>query len=95
MGEYGEGDSFLGIRVPTIRKCVKEFREISSKDNLKLLESPFHEARLLALLILVEKYSSASSLAEDEAIYQAYLSHTKFINSWDLVDCSAEHIIGA
>ena len=94
-GEYGEGDRFLGIRVPTIRKCVKEYREISLEDTLRLLKSSFHEARLLALLILVAKYSSTNIRTEKEAIYGFYLSHTIFINNWDLVDCSAEHIIGA
>jgi len=94
-GEYGEGDRFLGIRVPTIRKCVREYRTISLEDTLKLLKSPFHEARLLALLILVAKYSSANMEIEKEAVYRAYLSHTRFINNWDLVDCSAEHIVGA
>jgi 3-methyladenine DNA glycosylase AlkD len=94
-GEYGEGDRFLGIRVPTLRKCVREYRAISLEDTLELLKSPFHEARLLALLILVANYSSANRNAEQNAIYRSYLSHTEFINSWDLVDCSAEHIVGA
>jgi len=96
-GEYGEGDKFLGIRVPTIRKCVREYRTISLEDTLDLLKSPFHEARLLALLILVAKYSSANKRmsTDQEAIYRSYLGHTKFINNWDLIDCSAEHIVGA
>jgi 3-methyladenine DNA glycosylase AlkD len=93
-GEYGEGDRFLGIRVPIIRKCVREFKEISLEDTLELLESPFHEARQLALLIMVAKYSSAKNETEQEAIYQSYLDSTEFINNWDLVDCSAEHIVG-
>ena len=94
-GEYGEGDRFLGIRVPTIRKCAREYRSISLEDTLKLLTSAFHEARLLALLILVAKYSSTNIGSEQHAIYRAYRSHTKFINNWDLVDSSAEHIVGA
>jgi 3-methyladenine DNA glycosylase AlkD len=94
-GEYGEGDRFLGIRVPTIRKCVREYRAIFLDDALALLKYPFHETRLFALLMLVAKYSSAHSVAEQEALYQSYLSHTEFINNWDLVDCSAEHIVGA
>ncbi|MCP4680906.1 MAG: DNA alkylation repair protein [Desulfobacterales bacterium] len=94
-GEYGEGDRFLGIRVPPIRKCVKEYRSISLEDTLKLLKSPFHEARLLALLMLVAKYSSTNKSTEQGAIYRSYLSHTKYINNWDLVDCSAQHIVGA
>jgi len=94
-GEYGEGDKFLGIRVPAIRQCVREYRAISLEDTIELLNSLFHEARLLALLILVAKYASANVNAEQEAIYRAYLGNTEFINNWDLVDCSAEHVVGA
>jgi len=94
-GEYGEGDRFLGIRVPTLRKCVIEYRAISLEDTLKLLKAPFHEARMLSLLILVAKYSSANDSTERNAVYRSYLSHTEFINNWDLVDCSAAHVVGA
>ena len=94
-GEYGEGDKFLGIRVPAVRKCVREYRAISLLDTVELLKSPFHEARLLALLMLVAKYSAAKKDAEREAIYRSYLRHTESINNWDLVDSSAEHIVGA
>ena len=93
--EYGEGDRFLGIRVPVIRKLIKEYQTISRKDTLELLKSPFHEARQLALLILVARYSSSPDTAEQNDIYRAYLSHTEFINNWDLVDCSAGQIVGA
>lgn len=93
-GEYGEGDKFLGIRVPVLRKFVKEFREISLEETTELLKSPFHEARLLALLIMAVKYSRAKASGEQELIYRAYLGNTRFINNWDLVDCSAEHVIG-
>jgi len=94
-GEYGEGDRFLGIRVPIIRKLINEYRTISRKETLELLESPFHEARQLALLILVNRYSTSPDTTERNAIYGAYLGHTKFINNWDLVDCSAGQIVGA
>ena len=94
-GEYGEGDRFLGIKVPLIRKCVSEFRDISLEDALETLNSPFHEARLLALLVMVTKYRSAMTEAEKEAIYSSYLDNAAHINNWDLVDCSAEHIVGA
>ena len=94
-GEYGEGDKFLGIRVPVIRKCVKEYRDISLEDTLDLLKNTFHEVRLLAVLILVSKYATLKTSAEPKEIYQAYLKHTEFINNWDLVDSSAEHIVGA
>ena len=94
-GQYGEGDKFLGIRVPVIRKCVREYIEISLEETVELLKSPFHEARLLALLILVAKYSAANENVERTVIYRSYLQHTEFINNWDLVDTTAEHIVGA
>jgi 3-methyladenine DNA glycosylase AlkD len=94
-GEYGEGDRFLGIRVPLIRKCVREYRGISLDDTLELLQSPFHEARQLALLILVAKYAAAATDSAAAQIYRSYRRHTPHINNWDLVDCSAEHIVGA
>lgn len=93
-GEYTEGDKFLGIRVPDLRKCVKEYRDIPLENTLELLRTPFHEARLLALFILVAKYSLKNN-TEKVYIYKSYLSHTAYINNWDLVDCSAEHIVGA
>jgi 3-methyladenine DNA glycosylase AlkD len=93
-GEYGEGDRFLGIRVPILRKCAREYREIRLEDTLELLRSPFHEARLLALLLLVARYSSKRESSERSAIYHSYLSQREYINNWDLVDCSAEHIVG-
>jgi 3-methyladenine DNA glycosylase AlkD len=94
-GEYGEGDIFLGIRVPVIRGCLREFRDLSLKDTVELLQSPFHEARLLALLIMVRCYDSATEEREKGGIYDAYLENSDRINNWDLVDCSAEHIVGA
>ena len=94
-GEYGEGDRFFGIRMPQIRKRVREHRSILLEDVLELLKSPFHEARLLALLVLVSKYGLAGKDQERETIYRDYLTHTEYINNWDLVDCSAEHIVGS
>ena len=94
-GEYGEGDIFLGIRVPVIRKCVKEFKEVSIDDVFELLESRFHEARLLAVLMLVRKYSHSKDDTDKNLIYRSYLTHTKYINNWDIVDSSANHIVGA
>lgn len=94
-GEYGAGDQFVGIRVPVIRKCVREYLQIELNDALELLRSPVHEARLLALLIMAAKYKTAGSPAEQRIVYRSYLDHTEFINNWDLVDSSAEHIVGA
>ncbi len=93
-GEYGEGDVFLGIRMPVVRKCVREFRKASIEDALAVLHSKYHEARMLALLILVDKYERSKVQKEKESIFSTYLSHTDRINNWDLVDCSAHKIVG-
>lgn len=93
-GEYGEGDRFLGVVVPDIRKVVKSHRYAARKDVVKLLSSPYHEERLAALLILVEQYRSGSA-SRKNAVYELYLSSTRRINNWDLVDLTAPHIVGA
>ncbi len=93
-GEYGEGDKFLGIRVPMLRKLAKKYNRTSIEDVYKLLKSRFHEERLLALIILVDLFKRAEG-KDQESIYMFYLDNTRFINNWDLVDCSAEHIVGA
>ncbi len=93
-GQYGEGDRFFGIRVPVIRQCVRDLKHAPMEVVLEILQSPFHEARLLALLILVARYKAARSENEKERIYSAYLQYRARINNWDLVDCSAEHIVG-
>lgn len=92
-GQYGAGDPFLGIRVPQIRSLTRRCRELPHAQVLNLLRSPWHEQRLLALLILVEHYRRGTN-TERDTIYQAYLAHTPYINNWDLVDSSAEHIVG-
>lgn len=91
-GEYGEGDEFLGLRVPQLRKHVKQYGELSLIEITKLLKSVYHEERLCALLLLVQKYERSKH--EKSVIYKLYLNNTKYINSWDLVDCSAYKIIG-
>ena len=93
-GEYGEGDVFLGLRVPEIRKLAKEYQALSLSTLVQMLRSPIHEARLLALLIMVRAYKEGDAALKGR-IYRTYLKNTRFINSWDLVDLSAEHIIGA
>ena len=92
-GDYGEGDQFRGIRVPVIRKLVRKARELPLADVTALLASPWHEDRLLALLILVEQYRRGD-VATRQAIFDLYLAHTDRINNWDLVDSSAEHNVG-
>ena len=93
-GEYGEGDVFVGVKVPELRKLAKEYQKITVKEVKQLLRSAIHEERLLALFILVRKYSKGNE-TEKKRIYELYLKNTQFINSWDLVDSSAHHIIGA
>lgn len=93
-GEYGEGDQFLGLRVPQLRKLVKTYRNSAISEIKKLLKSPIHEARLLALLLLVQSYQQGSQ-QEQEKIYRLYLESTRNINNWDLVDSSAPYIVGA
>lgn len=93
-GQYGQGDKFLGIRVPVIRKIAKKYSKNSIDECAQLLKSKFHEERLLSLLMLVAIFKKANN-EDRKAIYTLYLDSTRFINNWDLVDCSAEHIIGA
>ena len=93
-GQHGEGDIFLGIRVPVLRKIAKKFRRISFAEVSKLLESKFHEERLLSILMLVNLFNSGDE-DDQELIYELYLDKTKFINNWDIVDISAGNIVGA
>lgn len=93
-GQYGAGDIFRGIRVPPLRKLAQASHPLPLPQAAELLQSAYHEDRLLALLILVQKYAKADEGGRD-AIYRLYLDSTRFINNWDLVDCSAEHIVGA
>jgi len=93
-GQYGEGDAFLGIMVPTLRKLSREFTPISVDEAFALLQSKWHEARILALMILVRKYERGDEQARQE-IYRRYLASTSRINNWDLVDVSAPAIVGA
>ena len=93
-GEYGEGDIFLGIRVPLLRKLVKKYRGISITEVRKLLHSKFHEERLLAVLMLVQLFKSGDESVQKQ-VYDLYLENTEFINNWDIVDISASNIVGA
>jgi 3-methyladenine DNA glycosylase AlkD len=92
-GEYGEGDRFLGIRVPQIRKTAGEFPGLTLPEILALLQSPLHEERFLAVVALVRTYRREEGARPE--VYRAYLDHSDKVNSWDLVDVSAEHIVGA
>jgi 3-methyladenine DNA glycosylase AlkD len=93
-GQYGEGDVFIGITVPVLRKLAKEIPTLPVSEVVRLLRSPLHEARLLALFVLVRAYQRGDDVSRGN-IYTRYLKNTRHINNWDLVDCSAEHIVGA
>ena len=93
-GQYGEGDHFLGLRVPALRMLTKKYRELDHADALELLKSEWHEERLLALMLLVDRYERGDD-REKERIHRAYLKNAKRINNWDLVDASAAQIVGA
>lgn len=92
-GEYGEGDLFRGIRVPILRKLCREFSRACVDDAFELLASPWHEDRLLGLLLLVERYKKQDE-AQRTLIFKHYCAHTDRINNWDLVDLSCPRIVG-
>lgn len=103
-GEYAEGDCFMGVMVPYTRKVVKQYRDAPLDVIEELLTDKWHECRLCALLILVERYNKAEKLrkrdfaaAEEQCaqIVRFYLDRTRHINNWDLVDLSAPYIMGA
>jgi 3-methyladenine DNA glycosylase AlkD len=94
-GQYGEGDRFRGIRVPVLRGLVKSLGNVDNKTVLALLHSVYHEDRLLALLLWANQCKKNVDPAVHRYIYETYLAHTQYINNWDLVDLSAEQIVGA
>ncbi|WP_413944540.1 DNA alkylation repair protein [Bdellovibrio sp. HCB-162] len=92
-GEYGEGDVFIGLTVPQSRAFAKKYFATPLKDLETLLKSEIHEERLIALIILSNRFAKAEE-REKFQIYKLYLKNTKYINNWDLVDTSAEYIVG-
>lgn len=92
-GEYGEGDVFIGLKVPTQRKLAKEFRDLTLSDLKLLLGSHIHEERLISLFILVYKYENGNQKEKDE-IFSFYIKNISRVNNWDLVDLSAPKIVG-
>jgi len=92
-GEYGEGDRFLGIQVPVLRRFAKRYRLMALDAAEQLLQSAIHEERMLALLVLVLQFQQGDPPTQ-RAIFDLYLRSTAFINNWDLVDLSADKIVG-
>ena len=94
-GQYGEGDIFLGVIVPDTRKIAKKYYDLDSYALQELLNSKIHEERLLALIILTEKYKkSKKDMLKRRQIFEFYLKNTNRVNNWDLVDLSAPNIVG-
>ena len=93
-GEYGEGDRFLGVRVPVIRRQVNKFKDVTLQKVKALLKSVYHEERLFSLLTMVDICRRGDDKVRKK-IYSLYLKNTKFINNWDLVDLSAGDIVGS
>lgn len=93
-GEYAEGDVFLGVTVPEQRRIVKQYQDLVLLDDIQtLIRSELHEERLVALLFLVGKFKKANEL-ERELMVDFYLRHREYVNNWDLVDSSADKILG-
>jgi len=93
LGQYAEGDRFWGVTVPQVRALAREHAGLSLAATARVLRSPMHEERLLALLILIRKFEEGDA-GEREKIYKLYLANTRYINNWDLVDLSAPQIVG-
>src|SRR5688572_670823 len=93
-GEYGEGDRFIGLRLPALRALIRPFQEAPLGEIRKLLASPIHEARLLGVLLLVRQFQRSKDDAAPRTIYEFYLSQAGRINNWDLVDVSAPGVVG-
>lgn len=93
-GEYAEGDLFLGVDSPSLRKIAKKyFKTVSYADLQKMLESPYHEIRVGAVFILVLMFQHGSE-EERKKIFDFYMENIRYINNWDLVDVSAPYIVG-
>lgn len=88
-GDYGEGDEFIGLTMPQIRSCARQFRELSVSDLNALMRSPIHEERMIALIIITLRYPK-----DKDTFYILYIKNRKYINNWDLVDVTCPRIVG-
>ncbi len=94
-GHYGEGDLFLGVRVPDTRSIVKaHLKEVTLEDSFELLKSKYHEDRLAGVIVMTEMFKLTTTEEVKKKIFKAYLAHAHEINNWDLVDASASVIVG-
>ena len=94
-GQYAEGDVFLGgISTPTVKNFIKKYKDLPLSEIAKMVTSKYHEERSVALGIVVTKYQKAKTDDEKTLLYNFYLGNTKYINNWDLVDVTADKIVG-
>lgn len=96
IGQYGEGDVFLGVRVPQIRAIVKKYyKDITIQDLQSLLTSKWHEVRLAAVIVMAMHYPKAAPVSQKQ-LYDLYIAQTgKGINNWDIIDVTCPHVVGA
>jgi len=92
-GEYGEGDVFIGVKVPVLRKLAREYRDLALRDVERLLGSEIHEERMLALLIMMLQFQKGDARAR-AAVYRLFVEQIKQVDNWDLVDTSVPTIVG-
>lgn len=92
-GQYGEGDIFIGLRVPIVRQIAKQFQDLSLAELERLLESPIHEHRLCAVVIMTEQAKHADQ-NQHKALYDLYLRRTDRLNNWDIIDVSCRDVVG-
>jgi 3-methyladenine DNA glycosylase AlkD len=94
-GQYGEGDTFWGIKVPVQKKIATKYYKLLSLDKISsLLQHPVHEVRNCALIVLVKRFQKSKEAAEKKEIVELYLDSMDYINNWDLVDTSAPYVLG-
>ena len=93
-GQYAQGDKFLGIIIPEIRKVAQKHCDLEIVEIIELLHSEIHENRVFALFVLVSQFTRGNNESKKK-IYDIYLANTKYINNWDLVDMSADKIVGS
>lgn len=95
-GQYGEGDVFIGVRMPVIRQICKQFKDLPLAELTKLVDSPVHEHRMAALIITANQFKRADE-AGRQALYDFYLAALRRgkVNNWDLIDVTCEHVMGA
>lgn len=94
IGQYGEGDKFAGLTVPQCREIAKKFLKLDLREIKQLLNSGIHEERLISVFILVDKFQKSNDRDKNE-IFDFYVKNSEKINNWDLVDASADKIVGA